>query len=149
MEVAGKTYLVLIVEDNEFVAEGIRLDLEHDGHRTVTAANVEDGLRLFHENRPQVVLCDLSLKDGANGYELAKTLRGEDLPEEPVLIAHSGYSDLGHRKAARESGFDLFMKKPLDVERFNRSVAVLLERRRDSDSPGSIDSSDLDDIENL
>ena len=68
---------VLIVEDNVALSAGLATLLRGAGHTVAVAHEAEAALvraRLF---RPDVVLADIGLPGGMDGYELAKTLRRE------------------------------------------------------------------------
>lgn len=83
----------LIVDDSaEFRAVATAL-LERAGIAVVaTASNLADAVRLCGELRPDVVLVDVDLGQD-NGFDVAKELRDPVVPEPPVVILVSTYSE--------------------------------------------------------
>ena len=57
---------VLIVEDDADLSRYMELDLKRHGYEVYTAHDGREGLRLFHETRPNLVLLDVALP-GMNG----------------------------------------------------------------------------------
>ncbi len=108
----AKTLRVLIIEDNQDAADSLQILLELSGHQAEVAYTGKDGLDASRRLPPQVVLCDIGLPGGMNGYDVARGLRAE-LPE-ICLIALTGYAQEEDQRRAREAGFDLHLTKPVD-----------------------------------
>ena len=101
---------VLIVDDNDDIASLTALNLEQSGFTCATASNGERALARAAEMKPEIVIADLSLGRGIDGFELAAKLRALD--SRLMLIALSGASQ--KREQALEAGFDHFLTKPAD-----------------------------------
>ena len=107
---------ILVVDDNEDSAAvlgktltelyGQDVEIAHDGRTALELA------RAFH---PDVILLDIGLP-GLNGYEVARLLRQETYIKEPIIIAVSGYGEMGAHSKSREAGFAHHMIKPVDFE---------------------------------
>lgn len=69
---------ILVVEDNERLATGLRSNLEFEGYRVVVAGTAEEGLRCAKDASPDLVLLDLMLPD-ADGYRVLRDLRERGL----------------------------------------------------------------------
>jgi PAS domain S-box-containing protein len=108
----AKTLRVLIIEDNQDAADSLQILLELSGHRAEVAYTGKDGLDASRRQPPQVVLCDIGLPGGMNGYDVARGLRAE-LPE-IQLIALTGYGQEEDQRRALEAGFDRHLTKPVD-----------------------------------
>jgi PAS domain S-box-containing protein len=108
----AKTLRVLIIEDNQDAADSLQILLELSGHRAEVAYTGKDGLDASRRQPPQVVLCDIGLPGGMNGYDVARGLRAE-LPD-IHLIALTGYAQEEDQRRAREAGFDRHLTKPVD-----------------------------------
>ena len=108
--------------------------LELVGHRVRTAFDGKTGIATAHELKPDVVLCDIGLPD-MDGYEVARTLRGDETLRSTRLIALSGYARPEDRKRAKEAGFDAHVAKPPELDAL---TAMLADRRepRGSDTRG-------------
>jgi len=75
---------VLLVEDELTLAMIIKETLEEEDFVIYTAANGEEGLRLFFELRPQVVVADVMMPR-MDGFEMVRRIRQTD-QQTPVLF---------------------------------------------------------------
>jgi CheY-like chemotaxis protein len=115
---------ILVIEDNADAAESMQLLLELAGHRVATAPDGPSGLAAVQRFRPEVVLCDIGLPGGMDGYAVARRLRGEG-GAPLALIALTGYGQEEDQRRSREAGFDLHLTKPVDPERLKRLLTEL------------------------
>ncbi len=117
---------VLVVDDNEQVAESTAVLLELDGHVVRMACNGLEALQIAGEFRPQVVLLDIGLP-GMDGYETARQLRAQAHGDTFYLVAVTGYGDAAARARSRMAGFDAHLAKPVDIAQLNRELASAAE----------------------
>jgi len=78
--------VILLVEDDEFLAElyGTKLSLE--GYEVVLASDGEKGLKLIKEKKPQLILLDIILPK-IDGFEILKTIKADKaLKNIPVIL---------------------------------------------------------------
>jgi len=111
---------VLVIEDNEDSAAGLREFLELHGHQAAVARDGLSGLAAAREWDPDVVFCDVGLP-GLDGYEVARRLRAGG--SRARLIALTGYARSADIERARRAGFDDHLAKPADLERLAASLA--------------------------
>ena len=78
-EAAGKK--VLIVEDDPDTVEALTLVLQKNGYQTVSAPNAEEGLKKVKGERPNIVLLDVMMPAGTEGFHFVWTLRKDADPE--------------------------------------------------------------------
>jgi CheY-like chemotaxis protein len=119
------SHRILVIEDNRDAAESMKTLLRLIGHPVETAyagASGVDAARTFH---PQVVLCDIGLPGGMDGYAVARALRQEPALASAYLIALTGYAQEEDQRYAREAGFDRHMAKPVDVAELQAVLASL------------------------
>ncbi|MFP4476696.1 MAG: response regulator transcription factor [Desulfatibacillaceae bacterium] len=121
---AGKKR-ILVVEDEEHIAEGIRLNLSLRGYEAEWAADGVQGLTRFLEWRPDLVVLDLMLP-GMDGYSVLKAIRLED-ERVPVLIL-SARSDTRDKIRGFSYGVDDYLAKPFNLEELLMRVERLLQR---------------------
>jgi len=96
-----------------------------------TAAGGEEGLALFREHRPQLVVTDI-LMPVMDGLKMASAIIATD--EETELIALTAYSDTGFLLNAIETGFSHYVLKPIDYDKLFAAIrkslgTVELKRR--------------------
>jgi signal transduction histidine kinase/ActR/RegA family two-component response regulator len=107
------TRRIAIVEDNKDVRDLLRLKLSRLGHTVVDARDGLEGLRIVLAERPDLALVDLGLP-GIDGFQLAKQVR-EELGDDVILVAVSGFGQPEDKRRALEAGFDEHLTKPADV----------------------------------
>jgi signal transduction histidine kinase/CheY-like chemotaxis protein len=104
---------ILVVDDQNDVADIFKVMLEGLGQTVVVAYDGATALTLARATHPQVALLDMSM-GGMSGIELAQNLRREFPRERLVLIAMSGRGDI--EPQARKAGVDHFFLKPVAPE---------------------------------
>ncbi len=105
---------VLLIEDNTDTAESMRILFSLTGHQIQVAHTGLAGLEAVRSFGPQVVLCDIGLPGGMDGYAVARAIRRDTSLREVRLIALSGYGQDEDRRRSREAGFDAHLIKPVD-----------------------------------
>jgi CheY-like chemotaxis protein len=119
---------VLVIEDNLDVAESMKYLLEFDGHQVVVANTGRAGIEAARDFRPEVVLCDIGLPGGMDGFGVAKVLRNDAALDPVALIALTGYGQEEDRRRTREAGFDMHLIKPVDPVLLRQVLARVAER---------------------
>lgn len=112
---------VLVVDDNDDVAEMTAEMLKMYGHEALTAGDGPSALSLTESERPDVVLLDLGLP-GMHGIEVAECIVAKSGAKAPLLIAVSGYGRPEDRERSRRAGCEHHLVKPVD---FDRLLALL------------------------
>jgi len=104
----------LVIDDDDVVRKTCVELLEARGHKTLSAATVGEGLRLFSEHRPAAVLLDLRLPDGT-GIDVLRELQRQ-APGTPVVVI-SGLGSVSEAVEAMKVGATDFLEKPVSRER--------------------------------
>ena len=104
----GRT--VLIIEDEERLRKTIAAYLEDSGYLIIQAANGREGLELFAERKPDIVLTDLRMPE-MNGVEVVTWLR-ENNPHTPVIV-FTGTGDQRAQAAVLDQGAKACIAKPI------------------------------------
>lgn len=132
-EATGKR--LLIVEDEDHLAAGLKLNLELEGYRVDVAGNAKEaGQRLLDPSGYDAIVLDVMLPD-LNGFELCKRFReaGNFIPV-IMLTARSSPED---RVLGLEAGADDYMVKPFELNELLARVRSVLRRRRWEQDAGS------------
>jgi DNA-binding response OmpR family regulator len=103
---------VLVVDDNQDIAESSAWLLRLQGHEVQTALDGRGAIELALSFRPDAALLDVGLPD-INGYELARRLRAE-FGSDVVLIIVTAYTRDFGRQQSDVAAYDHFFLKPLD-----------------------------------
>ena len=119
----------LVVEDNEDAATLLAELLRFAGARVWIAADADSALRIAREERPEVLLCDIGLPDGRDGYSVARAVREDRDLGDTILVAVSGYGLPEDVERSRASGFHAHLTKPVRMARL-RSVLEELAGER-------------------
>jgi len=106
---------VLVVDDNQDVADSLTIILRQQGHEVRAAHDGLAALKLAQGYKPQVVLLDIGLP-GLDGYEVARRLRALPELQGALLIALTGYGQPEARRTALSAGFDVHLVKPVDPQ---------------------------------
>ncbi len=118
---------ILIVEDEEHLAAGLRLNLELDGYEVEVAASVREAGRHLASARPfDLVVLDRMLPD-TDGVELCRRMR-EAGQLVPVLVL-TAKGETIDRIEGLEAGADDYLPKPFDLDELRARVRSLLRRR--------------------
>ena len=120
-----KPQRILIVEDNRDAAESMCVLLRLAGHEVDAVHSGLLALEAVDTFQPEVVICDISLPGGMDGYEVARSLRLDPALENILLIALTGYGQDEDVRRAHEAGFDWHLVKPIDFNELQRVLATL------------------------
>ena len=116
-ELAGKK--ILIVDNDPHLCQLLILIFEHSGATVYVANDGRDGLRQFHNHRPDLLILDINLPD-INGWEICKRVRL--FSESSVLVLTEANSKEEIIRGL-DLGADDYVTKPFDMD-------VLLARSR-------------------
>lgn len=116
---------ILLIEDDQALALGLRINLEAEGYEVVHASNAESGLALLDSASVDLVVLDLMLP-GIDGVEALRRVRGENL-KLPVLIL-TARSSMDDKVEGLKAGADDYLTKPFHLEEFLLRVRRMLDR---------------------
>lgn len=119
---------VLVVEDEEHLAQGLRFNLEAEGHSVQLAACGEDALKSMLANREvfDAVVLDVMLP-GIDGFVVARALRSaKNYVPVLMLTARARPEDV---LTGFEAGVDDYLQKPFNLPIFIARVASLIRRK--------------------
>lgn len=116
---------ILVVEDEQHLAVGIRYNLQAEGYQVTTLDNGAAAIQLISQSPDEIdlVILDLMLP-GMSGYNVCQTLR-EMGNDRPVLIL-SARTLTEDRTRGFEVGADQYLNKPFDLEELLSRVKSLL-----------------------
>lgn len=114
MKIPSRIHKILLIEDNESLADVLCNMFDLMGYQAYVAYNGMEGITEAKKIRPDVIFCDIGLP-GLSGYEVAKILKTDDNMKNTFLVALTGYAGESDAERARESGFEHHIAKPIDM----------------------------------
>lgn len=106
---------IVVVEDNDDVAELLATLLKSLGHAVTVAHTGRQGIDAIHRTRPQLVFCDIGLPD-LDGIEVCRRIRAEPTDVRPVMVALTGWGREQDVSATKAAGFDHHLVKPVSYD---------------------------------
>ena len=123
-------YKILILEDNESVAQTLKMFFELEGHHVTVARDGETTLKICAYEKPDLLLSDLTLPGSLNGWEVASQLcKTTPASERPYLVALSGHTQPQDRKRSKKAGFDDHLAKPPTPDQLRQVVGNIQKQR--------------------
>ena len=118
--------LILVIEDDRSLREGLAMNLQLNGYETAVAADGEAGMRMAFDMRPDLIVLDIMMPCWS-GLDILEALRerGEDVP---VLIL-SARDKTPDKVQGLKLGADDYMTKPFDLPELIARIEVMLRRR--------------------
>ncbi len=119
---------ILVVEDESHIAQGLRFNLEAEGHSVEVAGSGEDALqRMLTDREPfEMIVLDVMLP-GKDGFTVARELRGQqNFTPILMLTARSRPEDV---LQGFESGADDYLPKPFNLDILVARIGGLLRRK--------------------
>ncbi len=134
----------LLVDDDHAFRTTLQAALRRRGINTRTAATVEEGHILLEEQPVDLVILDYRLPqgDGISGLD-----RYRRACPEAVIIMLTGFGDIPLAVEAVRRGADLFLTKPIEVDRLLRDAEQARAEQRSSHLPGPTTTLNLDVVE--
>ncbi|HSB12607.1 MAG TPA: response regulator transcription factor [Blastocatellia bacterium] len=123
---------VVIVEDDDDIAESIRYNLEREGFRARIAATGEDALNLILDRPPNLVLLDLNLPY-MSGFELCRRLRAEATTTRMPILMLTARADEADKVLGLNMGADDYITKPFSMRELVARVNAALRRSEGSE----------------
>ena len=134
---AGKR--VLVVDDDVKTVELVKLYLNRDGYRVITAYDGVEALRLAREGHPDLIVLDLMLP-GVDGLEVCRILRGES--DVPIIMLTARTTDQD-RLIGLDLGADDYVTKPFSPKELAARVRAVLRRLPGERGPAEIKHGEL------
>ncbi len=116
---------ILLVDDEEDIRLVLGIALADMGYEVLSAENGKEGLRLFRENHPPIVITDIKMPD-IDGVELLRKIKEEDPDTEVVMI--TGHGDMDVAIQSFQHAATDFITKPIHVEALESSLKRVHDR---------------------
>ena len=124
MEVNSAKGTILLIEDEDEIADLVKMFFEQEGFRFLRAIDGESGVARVREREPRVVLLDIGLP-GIDGVEACKRIRA--FSDVPVLMLTARDSEID-KVVGLEIGADDYITKPFSPRELVARVRAVLRR---------------------
>ncbi len=134
---------VLVVDDEEAIAEAVRARLESEGYRVVVAFDGPQAIEMHRQHAPDLVVLDLMLP-GMDGLEVCKAIQRDGWTPVLMLTAKTEEAD---KVAGFAVGADDYLTKPFSLRELAARVKAILrrmERMRAPQPDGPLDRNGLE-----
>jgi two-component system phosphate regulon response regulator PhoB len=129
---------ILVIEDEEDVADLVRYHLRKAKYRVLTALDGAEGAELAASEKPDAIVLDVMLPK-LSGFEVTKRLRGDQRTAGIPILILSAKGETESRIKGLELGADDYLPKPFSPKELLLRVQALL-RRKTAPSPETADT---------
>jgi DNA-binding response OmpR family regulator len=122
------TYTLLVIEDDAFQQELLKIWLEAENYAVLIASSGEQALNILAEHQPDLILLDLVMP-GLSGFQVAKHLKDNPETRQIPVVVVTATDDQNKRIEVLAIGVDDFLSKPVDRIELLLRVKNLLQSR--------------------
>jgi two-component system response regulator RegX3 len=123
---------ILVVEDEEALADTVRYNLEREGYVVTLATDGRRAIERFHADQPALIILDLMLPE-VSGLDVCRMIRAES--DVPIIMVTAKDSE-ADKVAGLELGADDYVTKPFSVRELISRVRANLRRSLQPVVPG-------------
>ena len=121
---------ILVIDDEAWLREMIRLALGQHGFEVIEASNSEEGLTKAHKELPDLIICDVNMDKAGAGYVTLEKLREDNATAAIPFILMTGLADAKGMRHGMELGADDYLPKPFKIEELYAAVDARLRKVR-------------------
>ena len=125
---------ILVVDDEPFVCDAVRMMLVFDGHEVETANSGHEALALLDNAKFDVVITDFAMP-GMKGDELAVAIKSR-FPGQPIVMI-TAYAEMLQASGNPLTGVDFIISKPFLLENLRQAIAKAVSKAGSTDSTAS------------
>lgn len=118
---------ILVIDDDNDIQETLKMILEYEGYRSLSATTGIEGLRLIDEEHPDLVLLDIKMPN-MDGNEVFEILRKKGMVSPVIMI--SGHATISTAVDFIKRGAFDFLEKPLEREKLLVLLRNAVEKKR-------------------
>jgi len=122
---------ILVVDDEPFVCDAVKMMLSFDGHLVETASNGKQALAMFEDGKYDLIITDFSMPS-MKGDELAAAIKAI-APTQPVVMI-TAYAEMLQGSDNPLTGVDFIISKPFLLENLREAIAKVTPRKSGSTS---------------
>ncbi len=116
---------ILVVEDQAEIRELIRLTLEIEDWEIHEAGDGPTGLELARKVQPALVLLDVMMPGGLDGYQVCEKLRADPLTKRAKVVMLTARAQAEDRERGMRAGADAYLSKPFSPRNLIDTISRL------------------------
>lgn len=118
---------ILVVDDEPFIVELVKFNLESAGYEVITASDGHEALKLIEKDHPALIILDIMLP-GIDGMEICRALRFKrETRDIPVILLTAKTGEID-KVLGLEMGADDYITKPFSPRELVARVRAVLRR---------------------
>jgi signal transduction histidine kinase len=121
---------ILIIDDEGWLREMIRLALTQRGYEVIEAAGSQDGVEIARQELPDLILCDVNMDKAGAGYNALTKLREDPATATIPFILMTGLADAAGMRYGMALGADDYLPKPFKIDELYAAVEARLRQAR-------------------
>jgi two-component system phosphate regulon response regulator PhoB len=133
---------ILVVEDEEALAQLLKYNLEKEGYRVTAAADGEEALVLAEENPPDLVVLDWMLPKAA-GIEVCRRLRSRQETRNTPIVMLTARTEESDRIRGLDVGADDYVTKPFSMNELLARLRAVMRRIRPALADDKVQCGDI------
>ena len=124
--------LILVVDDDVELSDGLRSVLERQGHRVIQARDGQQGKQMVYQHKPDLIILDMMMPR-MGGYPVLEHFKGK--PDAPPIIMITANEGSRHKAYAEYLGVVDYIRKPFAMERLLEAVHRGLSQSQPAKEP--------------
>jgi CheY-like chemotaxis protein len=120
---------ILVVDDEPFVCDALKMMLDFDGHLVQTASNGREALGMFEDGRFDLVITDFEMP-AMKGDELAAAIK-KISPGQPVVMV-TAYAEMLQTTHGLMPGVDMIIGKPYLLDSLRQAIAKVVGKKENA-----------------
>jgi len=117
---------ILVIEDEPLIRQNLIEILQLEGHQVVGAEDGQAGIQQIDTFAPDLILCDIILSPGIDGYEVLKYVRNQSAISETPFIILTAKSNPEDEEEGLALGADAYLLKPIKPEEMLETLRKFL-----------------------
>ena len=117
---------ILLVEDDQFLKNALRVKLEKNNFKVLMASNGQEALGLLETEKPDLIVADLVMPV-MDGFDFLTTIQGKaEFKDLPIIVASNLSQKDDLEKAKKLGAKDFFVKSDMSLEVLIEKIKALL-----------------------
>lgn len=118
---------ILLIDDTDFILDSTSVLLEFEGYEVITALDGTKGIELAINNKPDLIICDISMP-GLSGYDVLARLRSNKETATIPFVFLTALTEKSKVREGMQKGADDYLTKPFGKEELLGTINAQLKK---------------------